>query len=72
MRRVIVIQPARCKAFGPVLNGESRRNPLRRAWPFEAGWGGGGFRAALFVCDYDRNHSARVASYPITDIDRVG
>jgi len=32
-----VIQPARCKPFGPALNGENRRKPPCGVRPFEVG-----------------------------------
>ena len=38
--RVILLQPPRCMSFGPALNGENRRNPLRRS--FRSKWVGEG------------------------------
>jgi hypothetical protein len=57
MRSVIVIQPVRCKPFGPALNGEIRKPPCG-AHPFQVGWGGGGFRAALFAGVANKNSAA--------------
>jgi hypothetical protein len=44
MREVIVLQPARCKRFGPALNGEDQTvaNPLA-AFVRSSGWGGAAF-----------------------------
>ena len=57
MRSVIVIQPVRCKPFGPALNGEIRKPPCG-VRPFQVGWGGGGFRAALFAGVANKNSAA--------------
>jgi hypothetical protein len=57
MRRAIVIQPVRCKPFGPALNGEIRKPPCG-VRPFQVGWGGGGFRAALFAGVANKNSAA--------------
>ena len=57
MRRVMVIQPVRCKPFGPALSGEIRKPPCG-VRPFQVGWGGGGFRAAVFAGVANKNSAA--------------
>jgi hypothetical protein len=58
LRRIILIQPTRCKFFGPALIGvvgshESLPLPPCGMRPvLKWGRGGGGFRAALFVCPF--------------------
>jgi hypothetical protein len=57
LRRIILIQPTRCKLFGPASIGAVGSHeslplpPLRHASRSKWGRGGGGFRAALLSAD---------------------
>jgi Na+/Pi-cotransporter len=64
MHGVIVTQPARCKSFGPVLSGESRRNPLRRASRSKRAGEGAAFGPPFLFATCDHGHSAGLAPRP--------
>jgi hypothetical protein len=63
MPGAIVTQPVRCKSFGPVLNGESRRNPLRRASRSRRAGEGAAFGPPFFLITCDGDLPRAVADF---------